>query len=169
MPRRYEYLLDLGAYQPAAVALEPGVVRPPLLADAEALAALMIDAYVGTIDYGGETVGDALQEVHSFLNSGSGQPLLDISRLYLVAERPVAACLIGFWAARGCPLVAYLMTGASWKGRGLAGQLLAHSLAALVAAGWREVRAVITDGNIASERAFLRAGFRRISVPPSVV
>jgi GNAT superfamily N-acetyltransferase len=136
-------------------------MRRPAPADRETLAALMIDAYRGTIDDGGETLEDARAEVDSYFAGRSGAPLLDASRLIEVGGAPAAACLVSLW--RDTPLVAYVMTAAAWKGRGLARALLDDSFAALRAAGYTEVRAAITKGNTPSERLLGGAGFARFA------
>ncbi len=123
------------------------------------LAELMLDAYLDTIDYEGESLEDARVEVAGYLG---GSSLLECSWLAIEDGRPVSASLVSFWAKGGCPVVSYVMTASSWKSRGLASAVIAHSLAALARAGYREVRAWITDGNVPSETIFARAGFRRV-------
>jgi RimJ/RimL family protein N-acetyltransferase len=162
---RHEYRLDLRAYHPPAAHGGASGARPLAPEDAEGLAALMIDAYAGTIDSDGETLDDARAEVASYFAGRSGAPLLDASRLLPADGAVTAACLVSLWDARRCPLVAYLMTGAASKGRGLAGRLLHQSLAALAAAGYPEARAVVTEGNTPSERLLTRAGFERVTPP----
>lgn len=51
-------------------AMDARVVTPE---DAEALATLMLEAYRGTIDDGGETLADAQVEMHGFFD-GKWQP-----------------------------------------------------------------------------------------------
>ena len=48
-------------------------VRRLTIADRDALAQLLLDAYVGTIDYEGETLAEAGEEVGAWL---AGSPLL---------------------------------------------------------------------------------------------
>lgn len=134
--------------------------RRPTSADAEGLAELMLDAYRGTIDFdGSETLDDARGEVASFFEGDANPPLLGCSWLYADGDVVLAACLVTHWTARGCPLVAYVMTRADHKGQGLAGRLVRMSLTSLRDAGYREVRAAITDGNVPSERIFAGLGF----------
>jgi L-amino acid N-acyltransferase YncA len=139
-------------------------VRPAVPADSGALAALMIAAYRGTIDYDGETVEEALQEVEAYLaGERGGPPLLDVSRLAFAGPQLVGACLAGEWEERQLPLISYVMTRAEWKKQAVAGRLLWAVLQALRERGYREARAVITEGNIPSERLFGRLGFQKIS------
>lgn len=133
-------------------------VDAPALTDAEALAALMLDAYRGSIDDDGETLTEALAEVRGYF---ARPAWLATSALGRTGAGVAGACLVEWWPAVGAPLIGYVMTAARWKGRGVARALLQNSLASLAAAGQVEVWAVITAGNTASETLFQRAGFRR--------
>jgi RimJ/RimL family protein N-acetyltransferase len=155
--RRYEYVLDVS--EPVAVPPQDFAVRRPEPGDAELLAELMLDAYLDTIDYEGESLEEARAEVGRYL---AGSPLLECSWLSIADGRPVSASLVSFWSERDCPIVSYVMTAASWKSKGLASALLARSLASLAEAGSNEVRAAITEGNVPSVKIFTRAGFRRV-------
>lgn len=157
---RFRYWLDLKTYQLQKMRLTDLTLRNPTADDQGALAELMIDAYQGTIDYDGETIEDAAQEVERFWGGVSGVPLLDVSWSAWDGETLVSACLVSFW--EGGPLISYVMTRAEWKGRGLGSALLHQSLHSLVDHGYTEARAVITEGNTPSETIFLRAGFERM-------
>jgi RimJ/RimL family protein N-acetyltransferase len=164
MANRYEYWLDLADFQPLdpRVAESEFIVRPPQPADSEALAELMIAAYRGTIDYDGETLQDALGEIQAYLaGERGGQPLLGLSRLALMDDQLAAACLVAEWQAKNQPIITYVMTHAEWKNRQLARRLLQEVLQALHSQDYQAVWAVITDGNIPSERLFFRMGFQR--------
>ncbi|GAB4212638.1 MAG: hypothetical protein OHK0022_48690 [Roseiflexaceae bacterium] len=162
MTPRHEYRLLLTEVQQPKVAVLPGLLRNPTPADAEQLAALMLDAYQGTIDYDGETLDDARGEVRSFFEQETTPPLLACSWVAQAGDELVAASLAVFWAQRDCPLIAYVMARAAHKGRGIARGLVGRSLGSLRAAGYTEVRAVITQGNLPSERLFARLGFVRL-------
>ena len=156
-PPRHEYVIALD--RPGARGAHDPAVRRPVPDDAEALAKLMLDAYLDTIDYEGETVVEAREEIARYL---AGRPLLECSWLRLDGDVAVSALLVSHWADRGCPIVSYVMTAPQWKDRGFASELLARTLAALAGAGYEEVRAVVTEGNLPSEAVFARAGFRRV-------
>ena len=165
MPRRLEYFLDLSN---AAPGHQPpvGAYRQELVSDADAdkLANLMLDAYRGTIDYQGENIDDAREEIRTCFRGGSGGTFLqDISAVIIRDDLPVSACLCVKSDEHAYPLIAYSMTRASEKGNGLAQYLLASVLQKLKCAGYSGVTAVITEGNIPSERIFRSAGFRVVS------
>ena len=167
MTERYEYVLNLPAAAPSAEpGAGPGLVMAPVEpAACEPLAALMLAAYRGTIDDEGATLDDARAEIAAYLaGERGGTPDLAASRLVWAGDLLVGACLAGDWTARGCPLITYVMTNPAWKNRGLARLALVAALHALAATGARQARAVITAGNIPSERLFLGLGFQR--VPP---
>ncbi len=131
--------------------------------DASALAELMIEAYRGTIDYDGESLDDAAREVNAYLAGKRGGPaLLNESRLAVDGHQLVGACLAADWRERQATLIAYIMTHGAWKSQGLGKQMLSAVLQALRQQGYLQVRAVITEGNIPSERLFGRLGFARI-------
>ena len=160
MPR-HQYHLNLTPYTlyPSHLfPLSPFLLRNPTPADLPTLAALMIDAYTGTIDYDGETLEDSMGEVQSYLNGASGELLLDCSWLCFDGETLASAILISFW--EGAPLVAYVMTSAGYKSRGLARALLHKSLTSLKEQGHTQVLAFITEGNTPSEAIFKSIGFQ---------
>lgn len=166
MAKRSEYRLALDAIGfEASVPLPPTVrLKPARIADGDALAELMIDAYRGTIDYDGETIEDALNEIHAYMDGQrGGVPLLELSRLAFREDALVSACLVAEWDDRNQPIIAYVMTSANTKRQGLAKQLLTTVLKLLSEAGHSEVRAVITNGNLASELLFRKLGFERVT------
>ncbi len=119
----------------------------------------MLDAYRGTIDEDGETFNDALAEVNAFFaGEHGGQPLLMMSYLALVDTHVVGACLTGEWRERQLPIIAYVMTSANWKKRGIGRQLVGRVLKVLNENGYPEVRAVITEGNKPSENSISANG-----------
>jgi L-amino acid N-acyltransferase YncA len=160
---RYEYLCKLSAVPSVSTSIDalPGVVRHPVIDDAEKLAALMLDAYRDTIDYDGETLDDARSEINSYLRQQNNPPLLACSWLCAEHEQLLAASLVCYWSERAAPLIAYVMTRAAYKQQALGRRLVQHSLLSLHQAGYAEVWAVITAGNIPSERLFDRLHFIR--------
>jgi RimJ/RimL family protein N-acetyltransferase len=160
MATRHTYRLDLTRKtfnRPSIPHLE---LRAPLDDDVPTLAALMLDAYRGTVDYDGETIAQAQMEVEDFFQGAYGQPLLDCSRLGFIKEALVTACLAAWWG--DVPLISFVMTAAAWKNQGLGNAILQEALRLLSEAGHKEVRAVITEGNLPSEKIFAQAGFVRV-------
>jgi RimJ/RimL family protein N-acetyltransferase len=123
-----------------------------------ALASLTMDAYVGTIDYNGETEEQAVEEVDGYFTM---EAYLDGSVVALFDEVIQSAVLVS-WVL-GVPLVEYAMTRVAAKGQGLASALLDISIAAVWDSGAEELRAFITKGNTPSEKVFERAGFKVIA------
>ena len=133
-------------------------VRQVTAEDAEALSVLMLDAYEGTIDSdGSETIAVAREEVAGYLSGGSGTPMLTHSLMALDGDRPVSAILMS--RHENLPLIAYLMTAASHKGRGIASGLTAAAISSLHAAGEERVHLWVTAGNEPAERIYARLGF----------
>jgi hypothetical protein len=132
-------------------------MRHPDGADQDRLAELMLDAYIGTIDYEGEGIEEAQAEVGDYL---AQDPLLGSSWVAEDGDLLVAAVLVS--RGEDGPLVGYVMTRASAKGRGLAGFLLEKSIVSLREQGWDSVDAFITSGNMPSELLFARVGANRL-------
>ncbi|HEY4666248.1 MAG TPA: GNAT family N-acetyltransferase [Anaerolineales bacterium] len=166
MTTRNEYQLDLSLVdleQYSAIGTDIHL-KAPEAADADALADLMIDAYRGTIDYDNETVEDAMSEVQAYLGGQrGGVPLLGLSRLAYRESLLVSACLVAEWDQRQQPIIAYVMTRADAKKQGFASHVLISVLREIREAGHGGVRAVITQGNTASERLFGNLGFQKVS------
>ena len=163
---RFEYVFELKNFsQPI---LSGPVVeadwRNPSPADHKILAELMLDSYRDTIDYDGETIADAMNEVGSYF---SGLPedsaWLDSSWLGFMQNSLVCASLVGFWKDRNSPIISYVMTASQWKGKHLATSGVARSLYSLAESNHTKVYAVITEGNIPSEHVFRQIGFERLA------
>ena len=170
MTNRNEYFLKLPGFSHSEGPLTKAnfQIRTVQTSDASSLAELMLDAYRGTVDDDGETLDDALAEVNAFFAGERGgqpwgQPWLEMSYLAFVDSRLVGACLAGEWSERQSPIIAYVLTSANWKKRGIGRQLLYKVLKDLSSKGYPEVRAVITEGNKPSENLFLQIGFQRVT------
>lgn len=121
----------------------------------------MLEAYRGTIDYEGETITEAVDEVRRYLDSRAlDQARFEPSVLLTSGTTLVSACLVAYCSRRSCPFISYVITHPSWKRRGFATRLVAESLSRFAKDGHDEVRTVITKGNIPSESLFLRLGFK---------
>ena len=141
---------------------EPNVsfgVRHPTVDDAEALAALMLDAYPGTVDAdGSETLDDARAEVNGYFSADGGEPMLEHSFVAIDRDAPICAVLVSRF--EGLPFIAYAMTAADRKRLGLATALTARAMASLHAAGERQAHLWVTPGNESAERIYEGLGFR---------
>ena len=152
---RFEYRLGRTGHVPSGKPLADSMtIREAVESDAEQLASLMLDAYIGTIDYEGENLDDARHEIRRYLD---GEAYLTASRVIESDSVIQAALLLG--PMTDVPVVGYVMTRAAMKSQGLGSVLLDECAAAIWAAGHDELRAFITSGNVPSERIFTRAGF----------
>jgi GNAT superfamily N-acetyltransferase len=155
---------DVSAVQTSVARPEMFVVGLITATDTARIAQLMLDAYRGTVDDAGETLAEALHEVHGFWAGTAGvTPWAEMCMGVRVGDEVVAACLVGEWQSRQVPLIAYVLTHPAWQRRGLASALVGRALRHL----WQHQRwpvyAVITAGNLPSERMMMRAGFERFA------
>ena len=160
--RRFEYQLKLDQANFTPATVDEISWSNPSVKDKQILAELMLDAYRGTIDFDDETIEDAQHEVESYFSGVTGAAWLESSWLAFVDKKLLCASLVSFWNNRNVPFLAYVMTAAEAKGKHLAAAAVSRSLQSLSDQGHDEVRAVITDGNIPSEKVFAKLGFQRL-------
>jgi hypothetical protein len=163
---RFEYVFELKNFShPATPApLAEAIWRNPSVDDGQIVAELMLDSYRDTIDYDGETIDDALREVESYFSGlRDDSTWLNYSWLGFVEDSIACASLLSFWKDRNAPIIAYVMTASNWKGKHLATSGALRSLNSLAENNHAKVYAVITEGNVPSERVFTRIGFERVA------
>ncbi len=151
---KIRYEIDLTGHRTGA---EPtrAMIRRLTPDDRGDLARLILDAYIGTIDYEGETIAEAEEEVDSWL---AGTPLLEFSYAAVIDDRLVSAILA--MTVDDAPFIAIVVTDPAHKGTGLGRSVARESLDAMSRAGHDTVVFFITDGNTPSERLFRSLGAR---------
>lgn len=155
--RKIRYEIDLSRPTGADVP-EATTVRHISMDDLDGLARLMLDAYIGTIDYEGETLEDAMEEVRGFLEDGSS--LCD--RSFVVEEDGMIVSGVLVSIVEGRPFIGYVMTIPSHKERGLARLVTGVALDRLADDDHDLVALYITEGNTASEALFRSMGAVRV-------
>lgn len=154
----------VAALEPIEPVAMPAEIRRPTPEDADELAAVMLDAYRGTIDFdGSETLQVARDEVNGYLAGKSGAALLEHSRVAVSEGRIVSAALVSEF--EGVPLLAYVFTAPDHKGRGLGEGLTRHVMHALADAGHRRLHLWVTAGNAPAERIYGHLGFTEVDPP----
>jgi hypothetical protein len=151
-PPKIRYTISLT--DPVTVSSIPGAeVKRLSRADVGQLTDLMMDAYMGTIDYEGESRSEAVDEVESWFGES---PLLQHSYGVILGGVLVSAVMLLSLDDR--PFIGYVMTRADSKQQGQGKFVTAVALASLREAGESQVVFYITEGNTASERLFLSLG-----------
>lgn len=149
---RSEYRLGLTVVEPTGA---ERVTRRVLGTDRGVLAALMLDAYRGTIDDEGEDTADALEAVDSYMSG------MVPEQSFVVTEdgRVVAMAFVSVYD--GVHYVNPIVVASDRKRTGVGEDAVRLILGSLFTAGVTEIGATITDGNTASEGLFLSLGFSR--------
>lgn len=153
MPEKLRYEIDIPSPVSTTSSSEVNI-RTVSPTDLGGLARLMLDAYVGTIDYDDENLDDAIDEVRAFLDDADS--LLD--RSYIVEDEGTVVSAVLVSMSQGRPFVAYVMTLPSHKNQGLARRVITHALKRLSDDGHEKVVLYITDGNRPSESLFRSVG-----------
>lgn len=126
-------------------------------ADIEALAKLFHEAYVGTVDYEGESEQEALAVVVGTFEGEFGPFVAEASMLIERSGVPVSAAFVTMF--RGKPLLAFAVTSPDHKGQGLCQACVSDSMAALALAGHQEMHLFVTSTNTPALAAYSRLGF----------
>ena len=154
---RSEYLLTpLSLASAISPVTQRWTVRTVDVSDREQLATLILDAYRGTVDDEGEDYEAALAAVDEWLSRLQSPHSVVIEQ----DGRLIAVSFVMNVAGRD--YIDPVATVSGRKREGLGRAAVAFSLQSLHEVGVREVGAVITDGNTASERLFTSLGFVRV-------
>lgn len=154
MSDKLRYEIDLSNPVPNPASDAGPQVRTVAPSDLAGLGRLMLDAYVGTMDYEDENLDDAMEEVRSFLNDDDS--LLD--RSYIVEDEGEIVSAVFVSMSLGRPFIGYVMTLPSHKKRGLARLAVTHAMKGLADDGHEGIVLYITDGNTPSENLFRSVG-----------
>lgn len=156
--KRLAMVLDLAA-APRPTDLACRTAAP---SDKEALAALMLDAYRGTIDYEDESLDDALREIGHVFSGSYGRFLVDCSFVVAGEAELSSACLVTLLnegKSDETPLLAFAMTRKLDQRRGLASALILRSAAALSGLGYTRLAIAVTADNVPARRLYEKLGF----------
>jgi hypothetical protein len=149
--------------RPLSESFPHGAISPNLrnvkLADVPALGALFFAAFSGTVDDAGQTETQCASKATAILGGRYGEWIGEASWTIEQIGGLRSACLVSDCKPYGCPVIAVVATSPARKQLGDGGILLNAALASLTALGYRECCAIITEGNLASERLFLSRGF----------
>ncbi len=121
--------------------------------DKNELAGLMLNAYVDTIDYEGESLSEALDAVNDWLDDS---PMIAHSYGALVEEQLVSAVLM--MTVDNTPFIAFIMTDPNHKRTGLGRAVVQYAIGSLRDSRHQCVVLYITEGNTGSERLFEAEG-----------
>jgi len=128
------------------------LARPVEAADKPALAALMLDAYRGTVDDAGEGPEEAAAEVARLFDGAYGT--FDFAASELIKRDGVVVSATLVTEYQGGAMVAFSMTAPAWQQRGLARAGLVRTMSRLRAAGRDRVDLAVTETNIAARRLY---------------
>lgn len=138
-------------------AVPPGTRRMSA-ADIEPLGRLLHAAYLGTVDYQGESESEAVAAVQATFDGDFGALVEEASLLVERDGTLLAASFVTLWEDR--PLLAFAVTAPGSKGQGLSRGCVAASMRALALAGHRELHLYVTQTNLPALKAYDRLGFR---------
>ena len=131
--------------------------------DSFALGEVMYEAYKGTIDYDGETIDEAAEEVKGTLDGKYGH-LIDSACLTLENSNRIASAIFFTWFEdEEMPLLTFSMTRVSEKGKGFAKELIKESLMRLKELKYSKCCLFVTEGNEPAISIYKSIGFKSCS------
>lgn len=118
----------------------------------------MFDAYQGTVDYTGESVEDAAQEIAKTFAGDYG---VYLARHSCVVERESALVSAALVTRRNNqPWLAFVMTAPNWKRKGLAKATIGLVMQDLFKAGEAELRLALHAKNQPARGLYVSLGFK---------
>lgn len=154
-PKRILMKIDLSSWKSHQI----GDVRKISTEDAFELGTVMYEAYLGTIDYSGETLEEARSEIADTLHGKYGK-IIENACLVTEDQGEITSAVIFNWYEKeNMPLLTFTMTRSSQKGKGLAKKLLKTGLAVLAKEGYKECCLVVTVGNEPAISIYKSLGF----------
>lgn len=150
---RSEYRLDRFDALPAGQPLD---VRQPVGADRDELAALLLDAYRGTIDDEGEDLADAAEAIDQYLK------IIRREHSVVVLDDVEIVAMSFVVVVDDVHYIDPVAVAPSHQHRRIGRDAVVTCLRSLAVDGAACVGATITDGNVASERLFGSLGYRRV-------
>ncbi|MFT4069766.1 GNAT family N-acetyltransferase [Paraburkholderia sp.] len=127
--------------------------------DIPELGQLFFSAFQGTIDDAGQTEAQYALKAAAILGGRYGEWISEASWILEQAGRLQSACLVCDYEPYGCPVIAIVATVPASKRSGRAATLLDAVLSILAGRGHSQCCAMVTKGNVASERLFESHGF----------
>jgi hypothetical protein len=140
-----------------------GNLRNIVQGDVPALAGLFFQAFLGTIDDGGQTEAQYVSKTTAILGGRYGQWVPAASWAVEGASGLRSACIVCDYKPYDCPVIAVVATMPACKRLSDAGTLLDAAMHSLRILGHLECCAMITSGNEASERLFASRGFSPVA------
>ena len=139
-------------------------IRPMVRADTQRLGALFYSAYVGTVDYEGETPTEAVGAVEATFSGEFGE-FIDGASMVLEREgQHLSASFMTLWQDR--PLLAFAVTDPAHKGRGLSRRCTSAAMNALARLGYPELDLFVTETNEPAIALYRSLGFVQVGAPP---
>lgn len=155
-PHRIEMTVALSSQLRTLV---PGA-RRPRPDDLPALAILMWAAYQGTVDYTGESVDDATQEIAKTFAGGFGMYLAQYS--YAAEGESTLASAVLVTRRNDQPLLAFVMTAPRWKRKCLAKATIVNVMQDLFEVGETELQLALYTKNQPALDLYRCLGFKEL-------
>lgn len=163
MAKRIKMVKYLDAYPPSDHDIRPvdkGRIRE--------IAQIMLDSYIGTPDYEGETLHDTIKEIAMVFRGTYGEFLEDASFIALDEDEAIAACLF-MCNFKNEPTLTYMFTCKACRHQGYATSLIQAAETALLELGHDRIFLFVSEDNEEALRLYRHQGFMAIPLNSSTI
>ncbi|KAF5064680.1 GNAT family N-acetyltransferase [Proteiniclasticum sp. QWL-01] len=132
------------------------------------IAKIMLDSYIDTPDYEGESLNDTIKEISMVFRGYYGQFLEDASFLICNEEDEIVSCLF-VCDFKNEATITYLFTRKDHLGRGFATALIHSAEHALLDKGYDRIFLFVSRNNNPAVQLYLNLGFMEIPLNTSPI
>lgn len=123
----------------------------------EELASALIDAFIDTPDYEGESFLEAVQEIRSIIDGKYGEFVPEASGLIKQSREVASAIFISIY--KGKPMITEVFTRKKYLGLGMGQTLIRNSSRLLLALGYEELILYCNPLNCRALKVYEKLGF----------
>ncbi len=125
------------------------------------IAQIMLDSYIDTPDYEGESLNDTIKEISMVFRGYYGEFLQNASFVALNDDDEIVSCLF-ICEFKGEPTLTYLFTRKDFLGQGYATSLIQTTEMALLELGYEKMYLFVSEANQPALKLYEHLGFMAI-------
>ena len=132
------------------------------------IAQIMLDSYIDTPDYEGESLNDTIKEISMMFRGYYGEFLKDASLAAYNEDDEIVACLF-MCEFKNEPTLTYMFTRKDHQGQGYATSLIQAAEGALAELGYDRIFLFVSEENEPALRLYKHLGFMAIPLNTSPI
>ena len=126
--------------------------------DIKVIGHLMYDSYLNSVDYDGETINEACEEVENTFNGKYGAIMFDPSLILSLEKDLIGSTIFGL--IDESPVLLFLIISSNFKRQGFGKLVLLKSLSILSSLGYDVCNLYVSSNNIPAIQLYQSIGFK---------